>query len=240
MTENEFFEELGKLLKDVPDEDKQKILSTWKEKWASVKDEKDAESFLSPQEIVDQYTILQSEDTAKPATYEFHPTLHIEKEKKDDNQAEETSLDAVSQEGNAKEEKTENQEETAAIEKKEEEPEKKEKRSKKILLLSAILWIPALTIIFLVYAFFLVGYFAFFLGVIGAILYSLFTFVAAIFQGLNAHIFPALFQGGLAILIALVAILSVKGMNLLIQLLWKGFKKARNFVFYVEVKNNEN
>lgn len=99
------------------------------------------------------------------------------------------------------------------------------------MILTTPLWILFLGLFLLVALLFTVGYGAFFLGVITALLYALFILVCAVFQGINAQLFAALFQGGIAILLMVVAILTVAGMNAFIKVLWKGFKKATHFVF---------
>ncbi len=227
MEEKAFFDELNQALKDIPDKDKEKIISTWKEKWTAIKDEKEADSFFSPQEIAQQYFVLRNEEVGKPTTCEFHQSLQVGDKTMGDNEktsagptqsSAQTSFENLAVKGEDNKENSKDETKT-------------QKRKPLILVLTAPLWILFLSLVLLTALLFTVGYGAFFLGVITALLYALFVLVCAVFQGINAQLFAALFQGGIAILLAVVTILSVAGVNAFIKVLWKGFKKAIHFVF---------
>lgn len=225
MEEKAFFDELDLLLKDIPSKDKEKIISAWKEKWASIQSEKEAESFLTPQEIAQQYFALRNEEVGKPTTCEFHQSLQVDETTTGDNEKDNSeTTQSLEQNNNIVQEVK--QEDKQDVEEK-----KSKKRNPFILILTMPLWILFLGLFLLVALLFTVGYGAFFLGVITALLYALFVLVCAVFQGINAQLFAALFQGGIAILLMVVAILTVAGMNAFIKVLWKGFKQATHFVF---------
>lgn len=225
MEEKAFFDELDLLLKNIPGKDKEKIISAWKEKWASIQSEKEAESFLTPQEIAQQYFALRNEEVGKPTTCEFHQSLQVDETTTGDNEKDNSETTQSLEQNNNKVQEVK-QEDKQDVEEK-----KSKKRNPFILILTTPLWILFLGLFLLVALLFTVGYGAFFLGVITALLYALFVLVCAVFQGINAQLFAALFQGGIAILLMVVAILTVAGMNAFIKVLWKGFKKATHFVF---------